>query len=102
MATTVIIAKSGRRVFSKIMQRIQRGVSLTTRAAGSLSSERLAQSRRRVWVATSADPSVDIADRTSYPVEKGDFAYRQDTDEVFVCSTSVSADATGTFLQIHH
>lgn len=102
MASTVIVTKSGRRIMSKILQRIQRGESITTRAAGSLSSERMARTRRRIWVATSAAPAVETYDRGTLPVEKGDLCYRFDDDTVSVCSTSVNFTNAGAFIQLQN
>lgn len=56
---------------------------------------------RRVWAAASADPSVDSGSQGTYPVEIGDFAYRVDTDEVFICSVAPAASTAATFIQLH-
>jgi len=57
--------------------------------------------KRRVWIAASADPSVDAGSQATYPVQIGDFAYRVDDDEVFICSVAPAAATAATFIQCH-
>lgn len=57
--------------------------------------------KRRVWVAQDADPAVDAASQGTYPVQIGDFAYRVDDDEVFICSVAPAANTAATFIQLH-
>ncbi len=101
MANNIVVSKSSRRIYSKILQRIQRGASYVTNADGSLSSENMARTRRRVWWCTGGDPAVDSGSESTYPVAIGDFVYRDDTDEVFICSVAAEATTDATFIQLH-
>ncbi len=99
MATNITMAKSSRRVFSKILGRLQRGVSYTTRADGQLGSMRLRQTVKRVWTC-SADPLVATGELLG-ACQIGDFVYREDTDEAFICSVAPLSTAGATFIQLH-
>ncbi len=101
MADSLTITKSPRRVFSKILQRLLRGTSYITAADGSLHSLNLRRWQKRVWYAASADPAVDSGSQDEFPVEKGDLAYREDTDEAFICSVAPAATTDATFIQMH-
>lgn len=57
--------------------------------------------KRRAWVAASADPAVDAGSHATYPVAIGDFAYRIDSDEVFICSVAPAANTAASFIQCH-
>jgi len=100
MADTLVVPRNGSRVLSKILQRLQRGSSMTT-TANQKSSLNISHFKRHIWVATSADPAVDAGSQDSYPVSVGDLAYRLDTDEVFVCSVAPAAATAATFIQMH-
>ena len=56
---------------------------------------------RRVWVAADADPNVDANSHETYPVQVGDFAYRVDDDEAFICTVAPTASTASTFVQLH-
>lgn len=102
MADTLTVVKgSHRRVFSKILQRILRSASYTTAADGSLHSLRLRRWQKEVWVSASADPSVDSGSQGTFPVKIGNLVYREDTDEVFICSVAPAASTDATFIQMH-
>jgi len=101
MANSLTVVKSQRRVFSKILQRLLRGTSYITAADGSLHSLNLRKWQKRVWYAASADPAVDANSHDTYPVEIGDLAYREDTDEAFICSVAPAAATAATFIQMH-
>ncbi len=57
--------------------------------------------KRRVWVAADADPLVDANSHETYPVQVGDFAYRVDTDEVFIFSVAPTASTASSVIQLH-
>lgn len=57
--------------------------------------------QRRVWVAASADPAVDSGSQDTYPVQVGDFAYRVDNDEAFICTVAPAGSTNATFVQLH-
>lgn len=101
MAVTIVSpAKNGSRVMGKILQRLARGSSQTTEVnkKSNLSLNRL---KRRAWVSVDADPAVALLSAAVAPVQVGDFAYRVDTDEAFICSVAPSAAHTGVFIQLH-
>ena len=102
MADNIMLAKNGKRVFSKILQRLQRGSNMST-GIDQRSSLNVAKFIQRVWVtpSTAADPSVDAGSQATYPVAIGDLAYRKDTDEVFICSVAPAAATAATFIQMH-
>lgn len=88
---------------TKIFQRLERGSSMTT---GTLQKNLglkafLARAVKHAWVAASADPAVDAGSQGTYPVSVGDFAYRVDTDEAFICSVAPTANTAATFIQLH-
>lgn len=60
-----------------------------------------ARAKHRCWIAASADPLVDAGSEGTYPVEIGDFAYRVDSDEVFICSVAPAANTASTFIMCH-
>ncbi len=99
-ATMVLPAKSGRRVLGKILQRLARGSAETTKIEqkSNLNYSRL---KRRVWTMKDDDPAVTAASSAEAPVKMGDFAYRIDSDEAFICSVSVAAATAATFIQLH-
>lgn len=101
MADTLTVTKSPRRVFSKILQRLFRGTSYITAADGSLHSQNFRRLQKEVWFAASADPSVDQGSQNTYPVKIGNFAYREDTDEAFICSVAPAATTDAVFIQLH-
>ena len=82
-------AKYGRTgaIWAKIMLRLKHG--------------RGGIQHRRVWVCQDADPLVDANSHGTYPVSIGDWAYRVDTDEVFICSVAPAASTASTFIQLH-
>ncbi len=99
-STTVIKAKNPRRVFSKILGRLLRGTSYTTRADGQLGSMRLRRWQKRVWVST-GDPTAESTTSGANPITKGDLVYREDSDEAFICQVACEAATAGTFIQMH-
>ncbi len=101
MASTVTMSKSPRRVFSKILQRLLRGASYITAADGSLHSLRLRRWQKRVWISASADPTAESTTSGANPVAKGDLAYREDSDEAFICSVACEAATAASFIQMH-
>jgi len=66
-----------------------------------LGQRRTGLKQRRVWVAASADPNVDSGSQDTYPVTAGDFGYRVDDDEVFICTVAPAASTDSTFVQLH-
>lgn len=101
MGDSLTITKSPRRVFSKILQRLFRGASYITAADGSLHSLNLRRWQKHVWFAATADPAVDAGSQDTYPVRLGELAYREDTDEAFICSVAPTANTNATFIQLH-
>lgn len=101
MAETIVkIAPNGSRVMAKILQRLARGANQTTEA-NKMSNLSLNRLKRRVWVIADADPVVSPASRAVAPMQAGDFAYRVDSDEAFICLTAATSAATATVVQLH-
>jgi hypothetical protein len=97
MADTVALAKNGGRVVGKILQRLERGSSMTT-SKMQKSNMNVSRLKRRVWVAASADPAIDSGSQDTYPAEIGDWAYRVDSDEAFICSVAPAATTNASFI----
>lgn len=87
MANTVVIAKNGSTVWMKILRVIQH------RSASRI--------KKRMWIAASADPAVDSGSQDAYPVAVGNFAYRVDSDEAFICTVAPAAATNATFVQLN-
>ena len=99
-ATMVLPAKNGSRVMGKIMQRLARGAACTGVDAQK-SNLNVSRMKRRCWTMKDADPAVAAASHAAAPVKIGDWAYRIDTDEAFICSVAVAASTAATFIQCH-
>ena len=103
MADTIVThAKNGSAVLAKILQRLARGANETTEInkKSNLSSQ-VSRMKRRVWYIADADPAVAAASSAVAPVQIGDFAYRVDSDEAFICSVAVAPATNATFIQLH-
>lgn len=101
MADTMILpARSGGRVMAKIMQRLARGANITT-GVDQGSGLHASRQQRRCWTMKDDDPAVAAASFAAAPVLMGDWAYRIDTDEVFLCSVAPAASTAASFLQCH-
>ncbi len=87
MADTVTHAKNGAKTLRKILLRLKHN------DIGSI--------RKRLWVSSGSDPAVDAGSQGSYPMKVGDFCYRSDSDEVFICSVKVTANTAATVIQLH-
>ncbi len=99
-STTIRKAKNSRRTFSKILGRLLRGTSYTTRADGQLGSMRLRRWEKRVWVSTGV-PTAEYTTFGDNPVAFGDLVYREDSDECFICQVACETAVAGTFIQMH-
>jgi len=91
MADTVLVPKNRRAAMGKFMKALQHH-------SGSRSN--LSRATKRIWVSASADPAVDAGSQAAYPVAAGDFAYRLDSDEPFVCTVAPTANTAATFVQL--
>lgn len=101
MADTIVLpSHNGSRVMGKIMQRLARGTNITT-GVDQGSGLRASRVKRRCWTMKDADPAVAAASAAVAPVVKGDWAYRIDSDEVFLCSVSPAASTAASFIQCH-
>lgn len=98
MADTLVKAKNDLAVWNMIWKRLRQGASDTTVTK---LKHPPAQTKKRCWVAATADPYVDAGSQGDYPVEIGDVAYRVDTDEAFICSVAPAANTDSTFIQMH-
>ncbi len=87
MTNTVILAKDGSTVWMKILR------VLKHRAASGI--------KRRMWYTADADPAVDSLSQDSLPVKVGDFAYRVDDNETFICTVAPAATTDATFVQLN-
>lgn len=92
-------AKNGSRVMAKILQRIARGSSQTT-LANQKSNLNFSRLKRRCWVIADADPAVSMASYAEAPVKVGDWAYRVDTDEPFLCAVAPEATTNASFINV--
>ena len=105
MADTLSRTRGGKRILSKILKRLERGSSMTTYAGQNSTSPRAwLRRKKRVWVVgpnTAADPAVDANSHLTYPVKVGELAYREDSDEAFICSVAPTANTAATFIQLH-
>lgn len=100
-ATSIIPAKSGSRVMSKILQRLARGSSQTT-IANQKSNMNISRLKRRCWYVPTADPTCGQASGAVLPIQLGEFVYTVDTDEAFICSVApVSGVTSAVFIQLH-
>lgn len=88
MATNISCAKNGGRVMRKVLLKLQHNTYNHT--------------KRRVWTVESANPeAISTVDWTSAKVKVGDFAYRIDDDEVFICSVANASATSAQFIQCH-
>jgi len=99
-ATMILPAKNGSRLLSKILHRLARGSSETTKI-NQKSGINISRLKRRCWYIPDADPAVAAASSAEAPVSIGDLAYRVDTDKVFICSRAPAAATAAAFIQCH-
>ena len=86
MATNISVAKNGSSVMRKILLKLQHN-----------NPQHI---KRRVWTVESADPeSISTVDWTASKVLVGDFVYRIDDDEVFICTIANASATSATFIQ---
>lgn len=90
MATNIVHAPHASTLWAAIWKRLKHG-----KGRGGI-----ARAKRRLWFSASADPACDKAEYLSAPVAAGDFAYRLDSDEVFICTTGVAVATSAVFAQI--
>jgi len=105
MANTIRVALSGKRILSKIYDRLSRVTSITTAAMqGGVPPRRNLRKRHRVWVVgpnTSSDPQVSAGSHLATPIRVGEMCYRMDSDEAFICSRAPTANTAAAFIQLH-
>ena len=104
MANTINVKPGGKRVYAKILQRLRRGSSMTTYARQNSTQRYHPRRMRRCWrvgPGTAADPAVDAGSHLTRPVALGDLAYREDSDEAFICSVAPNSTSAATFIQMH-
>ena len=86
MAATIVTPAK----MSKIMKKMTHG------RGGYIGS-----AKRRCWYIADADPAVAAASAAVAPVQVGDFAYRVDSDEAFICSVAPAPATASTFVQLN-
>jgi len=94
MADTIVTcAKNGSAVMRHIVKRIKLSALGGNAAMGA--------AKRRCWYIADADPAVAAASYAEAPVLVGDFAYRVDSDEAFICTVKPTATTAATFVQLN-
>ena len=88
MATNISISKNGSAVMRKILLKLEYN---TTNGL-----------KRHCYTVESANPeAVSDADWTSMKVKVGNFVYRIDDNEVFICSVANASATSAQFIQCH-
>ena len=86
MATNISCAKNGSKVMRKILLVLKHNTPQHI--------------KRRCWTVVSADPvAISTTDWTAAKVKVGDFVYRIDDDEVFICTVANASATSATFIQ---